>query len=252
MSNLVDAEPVRRHLMHLRECGMPYQTAASVAGVAWKTTSYLLYGHPSQGKKPAARIHIMNARRLLAVQFDVAYLHENTRIDGTGSMRRLQALVAMGWTNKDIADRLGVKEAWVHSLLIGRRPKVYVRTYRRIFELHRDLWDQQPPEDTVEQQTKVLRAQRRAAKLGYVSTLAWDDIDDRRETPIVDPEPDGTEIVDEVAVRRVIDGHASPRILNRAERDEAARILLLKDYSPTSIGNRLGMSHHHVRKVAAA
>lgn len=249
-SKLVDAAPVRAHVLALRAQGMGWMRVADAAGVARVTVSYLLYGHPKRGFPPAKRVHVMNAKRLLAVEFDLGALRPHTLIDATGVHRRLQALVAAGWSNRDIAQRLGVKNPTVYRLLTAEL--VWVDTYKKVVALHAEMWDQAPPQDTPEQRKWVRLSQRRAVKNGWVRTAAWDDIDDIDETPSTAPVlDDADDVVDEVAVRRVVDG-ADPSQLTRAEKLAAARLLVtVKGYSPHTVGSRLNLSHHTVRRAAA-
>ncbi|MEU0468944.1 hypothetical protein ABZ215_33485 [Amycolatopsis sp. NPDC006131] len=248
MSSMVDAAPVRQHVRSLHERGMPLDTIAKVANVSKQTLTYLIYGSPASGKGPAKRVHIMNARRLRAVQFNLDYLDSNTRIDGTPTRRRLQALAAAGWSNVELARRLGVREQWVHSVMVGRRPKVLVHTHRRIVDLHRELWDQEPPQTTIQEQTTVLRALRRAAKYGYLPTLAWDDIDNDPEPARPPRQPD---LVDEVALQRAIHtGDGST--LTEAEKTELVRRLLAKGATKSEAARIVHWSGHRINKEVAA
>lgn len=246
-SMYTDAEPVRHHVRALMAQGMGRKRIAKAAGVADQTVGNLLYGNSRSNKKPR-RIHVMNAKRLMAVEFDCDHLGDGSVIDGTGVRRRLQALVVQGWTHKAIADRLDRAPSQVNALLKGYRSRVTMGTFREVVELHREWWDQEPPQVTDTQRRGVRRAKTLAAKYGYMPTAAWDDIDDAAEEPRVDAEPD-PDYVDTVRVWNVIAGRTGPAELSRAERREAAKMLLNAGYKPTTVGGRLNMSHHSVRRV---
>lgn len=63
---LIDAEPVREHVLHLSACGIDPRRAALLAGISPATTDHLLHGyryHP-----PTRHMRGETAARLLAVQ----------------------------------------------------------------------------------------------------------------------------------------------------------------------------------------
>lgn len=246
-SNLVDAEPVRQHVESLRARGMGVRQIADTAGVARNSLQYLLYGIPKRGLPPARHVHIMNAKRVLAVRFDVETLDGQTLIDGTGVRRRIQALVAQGWNNRAIAARLGLSVPGLGRLLTAG--KVQAKTHRMVVAVHRELWNVQPPQETVLQRKWVALSKRRAMENGWVPTQAWDDIDND-PNPQTGEEPG--EIVDDIAVRRVIDGTADPSILNQAEKHAAARLMHRRGHTRLQIEQRLCMAWKTVKKVVAA
>lgn len=246
-SSFVDAQPVRAHVNNLIRYGMGWHRVAVAARVPSNTLSYLLYGSRSQGKPPAKRVHVMTARRLLAVTFKPDEQPDNQTMDGTGTRRRLQALHYAGWTWRQVAARLGVREQAVGIML--RHGLVLGRTFRAVKAVHAELWDVEPPQDTPHQCRYVAQAKRRARDNGWVPTVVWEDIDDIDEVPTVAPELDSG-YVDEIAVRRVVDG-ADPSQLTRAEKLAAARLMVLKGSSPHTVGSRLNLSHHTVRRAAA-
>ena len=248
MSSMVDAEPVRQHVRSLMAQGLGRKRVAQIAGVADQSVAYLLYGDPRNEKRAAKRIHVMNAKKLLAVQYNHDLRSDGSRVDGTGTRRRLQALVAQGWTNIELANRLDCSTARVNALIKGYSPSVYLCTHREVVEIHRELWDKEPPQETPQQTARVGRAKNRARKYGYTPTAAWDDIDNPAEDPSVDAEPDPT-YVDTVRVWNVIAGCGAPSELSQVERREAAKLLLKAGYRPTTVGGRLNMSHHSVQRI---
>lgn len=122
-------------------------------------------------------------------------------IPAQGTQRRIQALMAMGWTSQDIADTAGLcHRAKVTSILNGQkgRPAVWVTqsTRDRIAAVYDTLSMRLPDMTRGRQRTRTI-----AARKGYAPPLAWDDIDN-------DPEPLTAEPVDvdEVVVERILDG----------------------------------------------
>lgn len=232
LRGMVDARPVRDRILMLIENGWRYSDIAAVAGVSPT-------GVRMQALGTRVTVRATVARKVLAVTPDTPL--PNTpyiTMDGTGFVRRVQALACLGWRYSDLTERLGCSYQTITA--VPDRGVVARGLHTKMVDLYEHLQHIPGPSKGC-----AVKARNK----GWHPPAAWDDVDDLRETPV---SGSAGEFVDEVAVRRVIDGNASPRTLNRAERDEAARVLLGKGYSPTTIGNRLNMSHHHVKKVAAA
>ena len=100
------------------------------------------------------------------------------RVSGLGTARRIKALVAIGYTQADIAERIGWSPAHL-SKLLDEDGMVSASTARTIDALYRQLCMTPGPSD---------RARQRAKKLGWAPPLAWDDIDDPAETPNIGAE----------------------------------------------------------------
>lgn len=232
LRGMTAAKPTQDRIRELVDAEWTYADIAKAAGVS-----------PTFVRVHALRkrdtIRATEARKILAVTADTTMPRTPyTTMDGTGFVRRLQALACLGWRYEDLTERLGC--AYQTITAVPDRGVVARALHDKMVALYDQLQHQQGPSRIV-----AIKARNK----GWHPPAAWDDIDTDRETPTLELEG---EIVDEVLVRRVLDGFASPRSMNRAERDEAARILLAKGYSPTTIGNRLNMAYHHVKKVAAA
>ena len=95
-------------------------------------------------------------------------------IDGTGTRRRLQALVAIGWTAPLIGARLDVTQALITRLY--HRPRVNSQTAAAVRALYDELWNVPGPS---------WRSRYRARVAGWPPPLAWDDdtIDDPTAWP---------------------------------------------------------------------
>jgi transcriptional regulator with XRE-family HTH domain len=96
----------------------------------------------------------------------------------TGSARRLQALVAIGYTQAEIARQMGTHESWVSRLVGGYGRQVNAETVARIKEVYDRLAMTPGPSD---------RARRHAHKHNWAPPLAWDEdtIDDPAAKPDV-------------------------------------------------------------------
>lgn len=99
-----------------------------------------------------------------------------TTVDATGTRRRLQALAYMGWTQAELGERLGWTQQNVSALIHGRSgtgytPSTRVRldTAKAVAAIYDDL---------CMKQGRSNRTRADAVRRGWVSALAWDDIDD--------------------------------------------------------------------------
>jgi hypothetical protein len=98
--------------------------------------------------------------------------------------RRLQALVAIGWSQAKLADRLGMLGG-NFGRVIGRTDQVLASTARAAQELYEELWSSPPPETDHRSRQSASRARNQAARAGWAPPLAWDDdtIDDPTAMP---------------------------------------------------------------------
>lgn len=112
------------------------------------------------------------------------HLHPQPAIDATGTRRRLQALIAVGWSMSAIAERSGYRDrANLHSIM--RAKTVKRDTAERIAAVYDHLWDQPPPEHRPHQRAAASRSRRIAEQNGWPPPMAWDDeqIDDPSARP---------------------------------------------------------------------
>lgn len=96
--------------------------------------------------------------------------------DATGTRRRLQALVAMGWTRGALGAELGTAPGNVARWLGGRQATVQPSTDRKIRALYERLWATRGPS------TQTAKEARRR---GWAPPAAWDD--DTIDDPAADP-----------------------------------------------------------------
>ena len=105
-------------------------------------------------------------------------------IDATGTTRRLRALVALGWTQLDRAERYGASDQYLSLLTRGdRHPKVHIDTANRVRTMYEQLCMTVP----AHRPAWVHDRQRRyAARRGWAPPLAWDgdDIDNPQARPV--------------------------------------------------------------------
>ncbi|WP_181312486.1 hypothetical protein [Nocardioides campestrisoli] len=141
-------------------------------------------------------------------------------IDSIGTVRRLQALCALGWTGPQLGARLGVTPARVGHLVSGRWTQVHRDTAAKVAALYDELSMTVPQDPKVLRPTQIrihARQRRLAAAKGWAPPLAWDDID-RDRAPVGFVTPAG---IDETVVDRLLAGDQVTH--TPAERWEAIR-----------------------------
>ena len=221
----VDATPVRQHVNQLRASGMGWKTIAQCAGVRSSVMWKLLYGDPQRNLAPSKRVRPTTAEKILAVQFDPSLLADGCLVDGTGTARRLRALVALGWSQNRISAQMGIsRENFQHT--ISGRP-VRARTARSAAALYERLWNTAPPESEHRERIAASRARNHARNAGWLPPMAWDDetIDDPNSTP--DAYTGDGDFVDEVVVELLVSGKRAQS--TEAERLAAARVLVAQE-----------------------
>jgi lambda repressor-like predicted transcriptional regulator len=180
----VDPGPVWAHLAELRGAGIGYRQVAATAGVSRTTVAELMNTgrglHRGVRPEVATAILTVTRERILERKTERALAGGTSdRIDATGSRRRIQALVAIGWPMRELAERIGVTPANLAAVL--RRPAVTGHTAKLVADLYDQLSMTVPADGEA-----THRARLRAARNGWQPPLAWDDesIDDpgdRRE-----------------------------------------------------------------------
>lgn len=246
-NGLVPADEARAHVKALRAQGMGWKRIASAAGLDTSVVWKLLYGDPARGLAPSKRIRPSTSRALLAVKLDLA---DGAKIDSLVTRRKLQALIALGWSQSKLAHRLGMLPGNFGRTLHDTS-EVLVSTARAVDALFADLSMVLPPRETKHDKIAYSRAVRYARERFWFPPLAWDEIDD----PTSEPDwshflgDETTEVVDEIAIERALNGDRSVR-LTKAERAEAIRRWTRRGGTINALEQRTGW--RVLRKGAAA
>lgn len=177
-----DAEPVRQHLIDLRACGLGLRRIAVLAGVDRKRLQAILGGRPERGTGPQEKVRPELAAAVLAIQPTLDNLGSAVVIAGTGTTRRLQALVAGGWPQARLAARLNQTPGNFGHVITAER--VLVRTARAVRDLYGELWLANPRQHGVDAQA-YSRARNYGAAHAWAPAGAWDEdtIDDPAAFP---------------------------------------------------------------------
>jgi transcriptional regulator with XRE-family HTH domain len=179
----VDAEPVRQHVRALQAAGIGQRRLAQLAGLQRNTVRIITNGRSERGGAPTKRVHQSTAEAILAVRIpDIPHdpaIAGKQLVDSLGSVRRIQSLVAYGYSRREIARRIGITPNTLSRIV--REPKMLASTARKIAELYTEL------EATPGTYSRSINEGR---KNGWKPPMAWDDdIDKPEAAPDTDDAP---------------------------------------------------------------
>lgn len=218
----VDATPAREHVQSLMAQGMGLKRIVAVSdisqGVLWK----LVYGkrQANGSQTPTRRVRKDTLERILAIPLDLA---DGAKVDATGTTRRVQALMALGWSSAKIGRRLGILTSNMAPLVHGQR-QVVKTTADAVRDLYDELSMTLPPQETHRDKIAASRARNMAKANGWLPPLAWDDerIDDPTYRPSAGVDTYHRDEIDEAAIYRRMHGDRSVR-LSKADAVELVR-----------------------------
>jgi DNA-binding NarL/FixJ family response regulator len=246
----VDAAPVREHIRALRAAGIGVERIALLAGMS---TSHVreLADLGRDGNPGIRRVRPATAQQVLRIRIDQANRAPRSHVVATGTRRRLQALIAVGWPHDELAARLGRSSAGLRRSMLS--DFVTAQTAQDVCALYEQLWIVRPPQSTDDQRAAVDAARAFAAERGWLPPLAWDDIDtdpDARDHTERAETDDG---VDEIAIERALAGdgvrleHLTP-----AEQDEVVRRLTERGKSIRDIAQQLATTKRTISRRRAS
>jgi transcriptional regulator with XRE-family HTH domain len=232
----VDAQPARDHIRALMAAGVGLKRIVVLSGVSQGGLWKLVYGkRQADGtQKPSARIRPDTAARILAVQPSIDALAGGAVIDPTGTARRLQALVAQGWSQSKLAVRLGIDPTNFTPIIRADR-HVTAHTARAAADLYDRLADTPPPEDNQRDRIAASRARNHAEEHGWLRPAWWDE--DTIDDPLA--RPDGLYEYDDRG-RLLVD--------RTAHRDDRVGWLVDQGHGVADVARLLGISQRLVRR----
>ncbi|MBK9156649.1 MAG: helix-turn-helix transcriptional regulator [Micropruina sp.] len=162
----IPGDKVRAHLAAL---GLTTAEIALRAEIPSSTVTRILSGQRTVSRPIAAKLAALMPDTVQTVG----------RIDSTGTLRRMQALHALGWSWASMADHMGMARARVTHIL--DQQVVFIGTANRVREAYDQLWNVTP----IAPQSVITKCRQRAARNGWPPPLAWDDdtIDDPESQP---------------------------------------------------------------------
>jgi hypothetical protein len=163
ISGHIPGPTVAAHIRTLIDSGRQIRGIATESGVSERAIGYILHGQRNVTRP--------RALALLAVQ----PLDETPRIDPTGTIRRIQALAAIGWPIAWTAEKAGYTPSYLFNIIAGRVPTIPRDVAHRFATVYRRYSTRPGPSQF---------ARSSARRNGWHSPLAWDDIDN----PTCEPE----------------------------------------------------------------
>ena len=178
---LEDAEPVRAHVRRLLEAGLTPQRIADLAGTdRMSITDFTQNRGTRRGLRHRTTAEF--AAKILAIDPATA---SPSRVDATGTHRRIQALAARGWPLLHIGRQLGMHPHRPEQIL--RVDRIYTFTRDRIAEGYPLLAEQRPERRGVPKH-KARLAREWAKTNRWAPPKYWADrmdvIDDPHFTPL--------------------------------------------------------------------
>lgn len=168
---LVPSGPSIGHIRSLLDAGASGRAIAAVAGISAEVVSRLL-------TNPRPTVQVGTERRILAVTMDAITRRRNPAgfVPAIGARRRIQALLALGWTHQHITDRMPGVDT-LSKLVLNQQGQWIARgTHDAVAAAYEALSMAPGP-------SLVTRGHARSR--GYAPPLAWDEgsIDDPEATP---------------------------------------------------------------------
>jgi hypothetical protein len=153
---------VRAHIEGLMARGLSMTAIAVMAGVSHDCVLDLMAGVHRRGP------YVANAEALLAVSFTLDAIPDRVMIDGAGTRRRIQALMAIGYSLNEQAGRLG--RTVNNYYKVPRKPRVFAGTARAV----RDLYDELAMSPAPPSRGATM-ARSMAAHNDWTPPAGWDD-----------------------------------------------------------------------------
>lgn len=185
----VDATPTRKHIEALQAAGVPPYRIATASGVSIQSILGFIRTYPGSGKGRKQRTTPAMEARILAVTVDDT---EDYRTAATATVRRLQALVAIGWPLKTIALRAGLHPN-VPSVILRRAATeadpvaVFVSTEKKIEKMYGELRSRRPEKHGVAK-SQTARCRNLGAANRWPKPKYWDKFPDAIGDPHFTPE----------------------------------------------------------------
>ncbi|MET9329505.1 hypothetical protein [Tsukamurella sp. NPDC003166] len=171
LARRVDAAPARAHLLALVAAGATYVQAASAAGIAPRTAHEI-----ASGKRTTVLSDTVE--KILAARWTAPARRPTQTVPSIGTMRRLQALGAIGWSTTALARQpeITCTAMGLGTIRSGEHATCLKGIADEVAAVYSQLWDQPRPDGV-----QVLN---RAAREGWALPMEWDDIDDPATDPV--------------------------------------------------------------------
>jgi hypothetical protein len=243
-------DPVRKHIRALRAAGIGVEQIAMLAGIS--TSHVRELADPGRESNPGIRrVRPETAHQVLRIRIDQANRAPRSRVGATGTRRRLQALITVGWPHDELAARLGRSSAGLRRSMLN--DSVTAQTARDVSALYEQLWKLHPPHTTDDQRAAADAAMVFAAERGWLPPLAWDDIDTEPDPQHHSAHSQTDDDLDEIAIERAVAGDGVRlEDLTPAEQDEVVRRLTERGKSVRDIAQQLATTKRTISRRRAS
>lgn len=160
----VPISPIKAHVEGLRGAGLGWGQISRLSGCSVRFVRNVMESNQSYVMK-------FNAEKILSVPVPKAQhtlASKGATVCNVGTQRRLQALISMGYTNKQLAKECGYPLTQFRYLL-EKGNGVTGGVARRVDEVFRRLHVLPPPKGTAAKRSRL-----RAQKKGWPPPFAWD------------------------------------------------------------------------------
>ena len=224
-------------IMQLQREGWTYTDIEAVSGVSVPTIQRIMCG-------VTKRVTQETADAILGTQPHMRRKAPAPRmVDATGTIRRIRALVAVGWTFRAISARAGHSKGW--AVTITYSTTVQHTTADLIARLYDEMWCMKPPMGTAQERESAGRARKLAERKGWGSPLAWDD--DTIDDPDAEPAVPSPEDLWATAVESAIAGERPE--LTSEQRLEVVTVLNERRWSASQIAEHIGCSTKTIDRI---
>jgi transposase len=170
---LVDATPVREHLLELHAAGVTVYRVATLTGLSDNVirgfTQTTRAGQRINGRRHRTTPAIAN--KILAIDVQTA---APAKVNAIGSLRRLQALVALGWPLQEVARRTGISDQTMYN--IARQPLILATTAAKVTAAYEQLKNTRASRSTTISAQQRNTARNRAASHRWPPPKYWDEV----------------------------------------------------------------------------
>ncbi|MGQ5576277.1 hypothetical protein [Streptomyces sp. ECR3.8] len=166
---LLDAEPVRQHLLNLHAAGITIHRVARLTGMQYRSVRNFTqhdYGNAAPRRRRVTR---EVAEKLLAITVEE---HTPGHVSPVGTLRRFRALAAIGWPTLHTARRAGLHPSNRNSMF--RYETIRATTAQRVAEAYDEMRHQEPARHGVSA-TSIKRAKLQAERGRWAPPAYWDE-----------------------------------------------------------------------------
>lgn len=170
--------PLAEQIRALLGAGVTLTGLSEATGISYAALGRIISEDP-----PA---YVRGSTVELVRDFSLDRLAPRALVPPHGTVRRLRALTALGWSAAELARRLGLTDEGVNLVLAGPST-VRHSTRTAVARLYDELSMTLPPDRDRYGRGVATRTRARAAANGWVPPLAWEDgtIDDPEARPVV-------------------------------------------------------------------